>query len=120
MAMTRLLGRAVAIAMVCASVGLLVRAQEASVPDTVKLQQMAARFAPTEIGGDLSSLSPSDRQVLAKLIAASKIIDGLFLRQVWAGKRRDAPRSGRRPHDSRPRAASSLPHQQRSVVAARS
>src|SRR6185295_18668352 len=43
------------------------------------------RFAPTEIVADLSALSPSDRQVLAKLIAASKVIDALFLRQVWAG-----------------------------------
>ena len=46
---------------------------------------MAARFAPTEITADLSELSPSDRQVLAKLVQASKIIDALFLRQVWAG-----------------------------------
>ena len=53
--------------------------------DTAKLQRMAARFAPTEIGADLSALSPSDRQVLAKLVEASKIIDALFLRQVWAG-----------------------------------
>ncbi len=72
-------------AAVCAGVGILIRAQEASVPDTVKLQQMAARFAPTEIGADLSGLSRSDRQLLVKLIEASKIIDALFLRQVWAG-----------------------------------
>jgi hypothetical protein len=65
--------------------GMLVRAQEAPVPGTLKLQQMAARFTPTEIGADLSSLSPSDRQVLAKLIEASRIVDALFLRQVWAG-----------------------------------
>jgi hypothetical protein len=69
----------------CLLGGMLVRAQEASVPGTLKLQQMAARFAPTEIGADLSSFSPSDRQVLAKLIEASRIIDALFLRQVWAG-----------------------------------
>jgi hypothetical protein len=73
-----------AIAAVCA-LGILVRAQEASVPDTLKLQAMTARFAPTEIGADLSTLSAADRQVLAKLIEASKIIDALFLRQVWAG-----------------------------------
>jgi hypothetical protein len=60
-------------------------AQEARVPDTVKLQRMAARFAPTEIGADLSRLPAGDRHVLAKLVAASKIIDALFLRQVWAG-----------------------------------
>src|SRR5205823_503180 len=46
---------------------------------------MAARFAPTDIGADVSTLSPTDRVVLAKLVEASKIIDGLFLRQVWAG-----------------------------------
>ena len=54
-------------------------------PDTARLQQMAARFAPTDIGADLSKLSPADRRVLAKLVEASKIIDALFLRQVWAG-----------------------------------
>ena len=44
-----------------------------------------ARFAPTEIAADLSKLSAADRRVLAKLVEASKIIDALFLRQVWAG-----------------------------------
>ena len=46
---------------------------------------MTARFAPTEITADLSQLSAADRQVLAKLVQASKIMDALFLRQVWAG-----------------------------------
>ena len=59
--------------------------EEKSVPDTLKLQKMAARFAPTDIGADVSTLAPADRRVLAKLVAASKIIDALFLRQVWAG-----------------------------------
>ncbi len=62
-----------------------VRAQESAVPDTAKLQSMAARFAPTNIGADLSKLSDAERRVLAKLVDASKIIDALFLRQVWAG-----------------------------------
>ena len=74
-----------AIATACVLAAMLVRAQEASVPDTLKLQRLAARFAPTEIGADLSRVSPSDRKVLAKLIEASKIIDALFLRQAWAG-----------------------------------
>jgi len=55
------------------------------VPSLPSLQKMAARFAPTDIGADLSKLSDVDRRVLAKLIDASKIIDALFLRQVWAG-----------------------------------
>src|SRR5262245_60167095 len=62
-----------------------VRAQEASVPDAAKLEQMIARFAPTDIGADLSKLSDADRRVIGKLVDASKIIDALFLRQVWAG-----------------------------------
>jgi hypothetical protein len=65
------------------SVGAL--GQEASVSETAKLQKMAARFAPTNIGADLSTLSAADKQVLAKLVEASKIMDALFLRQVWAG-----------------------------------
>src|SRR5439155_5767830 len=60
-------------------------AQEASVSETAKLTKMAARFAPTQISADLSRLSQADRQVLAKLVQASKIIDALFLRQAWAG-----------------------------------
>jgi hypothetical protein len=50
-----------------------------------ELQRKAARFAPTEIGADLSALAPDDRRILAKLIEASTIIDALFLRQVWSG-----------------------------------
>ncbi len=69
----------------CAIAVTLVRGQEASVPDMLELQTMAARFAPTEIGADLSTLSDADRRVLAKLVEASKIIDALFLRQVWVG-----------------------------------
>jgi hypothetical protein len=60
-------------------------AQQSSAPDVQKLQQMTARFAPTEIRADVSKLSAADRQVLAKLVEASKIIDALFLRQVWGG-----------------------------------
>jgi hypothetical protein len=59
--------------------------QEASVSETVRLQKMAARFAPTDIRADLSMLSAADKQVLARLVEASKIMDALFLRQVWAG-----------------------------------
>ena len=61
------------------------RAQERTVPDTARLQQMAARFAPTDIGADLTAVSEGDRRVLAKLVEASTLIDALFLRQVWAG-----------------------------------
>jgi hypothetical protein len=43
------------------------------------------RFAPTQLTADASRLSPGDRQALAKIIAAAKYMDPLFLRQVWPG-----------------------------------
>ena len=54
-------------------------------PSTAQLEKMTSRFIPTEITADVSKLSQADRRVLAKLVEASKIIDGLFLRQVWTG-----------------------------------
>jgi hypothetical protein len=81
---SRLRGGALVL-MLAGSVAAIVRAQENAVPDTQKLQQMAARFAPTDITADLSKLSDADRRVLGKLVEASKIVDALFLRQVWSG-----------------------------------
>jgi hypothetical protein len=54
-------------------------------PETQKLQTMAARFAPVDLTADTSKLPDNERQAVAKLIAASKIFDALFLRQVWEG-----------------------------------
>src|SRR4051795_511631 len=71
-----------AAALAFASLG---RGQGSAAPDTQKLQQMAARFAPTDITADLSKMSDADRRVLAKLVEAAKIVDALFLRQAWAG-----------------------------------
>jgi hypothetical protein len=75
-----------AVALIAAlSVATIAAQDGGSVSETAKLQKMAARFAPTNIGADLSTLSAADKQVLAKLVEASKIMDALFLRQVWAG-----------------------------------
>ncbi|HEX6046088.1 MAG TPA: hypothetical protein VFZ22_16465 [Pyrinomonadaceae bacterium] len=49
------------------------------------LARKIARFAPTELTADVSKLSPKDRQALDKIIAAAKLLDPLFLRQVWSG-----------------------------------
>src|SRR5262249_21727302 len=65
-----------------------------------------ARFAPTDIGADLSKLSDADRRVLAKLVEASQIVDALFLRQGWSGNdgllmqlaRGESPAGRARPH----------------------
>ncbi len=62
-----------------------VSAQETRMPDLSTLLSMTARFAPVEIGADLSSLPANERRALTKLVQAGSIIDGLFLRQVWGG-----------------------------------
>ena len=57
----------------------------AKLPDLPELKRMTARFAPTELRVDTSSLSPGDQKALARLIAASRIIDDLYLTQLWSG-----------------------------------
>jgi len=57
----------------------------ANVPDLAQLDKMIARFKPTELRADVSKLSPGDRQALAKLIEASRVLDDIFLNQLWSG-----------------------------------
>jgi len=49
------------------------------------LTQKKARFVPAPLHGDLSQLSTGDRAALAKLVAAARVIDTLYRRQVWSG-----------------------------------
>ena len=49
------------------------------------LAQKIARFAPTDLTADTARLSAKDRQALTKIIEAAKLLDPLFLRQVWSG-----------------------------------
>ena len=44
-----------------------------------------SRFAPADIGAPIAQLPASERQALAKLVEAARMMDGLFLEQVWAG-----------------------------------
>lgn len=50
-----------------------------------ELAKKVARFAPTTLTADISKLPAKDRQALEKIIAAAKLLDPLFLRQVWSG-----------------------------------
>ena len=50
-----------------------------------ELAKKIARFAPTTLTADVSKLTPKDRQALQKIIEAAKLLDPLFLRQVWNG-----------------------------------
>ena len=56
-----------------------------TVPDLGALRAMTARFAPVDIAADISKVPDGERVALRKLIAASRIVDSLFLRQAWAG-----------------------------------
>jgi hypothetical protein len=74
----------------------------ASMPDAQQLKSMAARFAPVDLGADISGLPANERQALARMVDAARVFDALFLRQVWAGNEpmlmtltRDASEAGR-------------------------
>jgi hypothetical protein len=56
-----------------------------SLPSIREVATMASRFAPADIRADVASLPQSERRALAKLVEAAKLMDSLFLRQVWAG-----------------------------------
>lgn len=56
-----------------------------TVPDLAGLRRAAARFAPVDLKVDLSGLPASERAALARLVEAARLMDALFLRQVWAG-----------------------------------
>ena len=54
-------------------------------PTVAELQRMTARFAPVDIGVDVSALPANERAALARLVDAARIMDAIFLRQVWGG-----------------------------------
>src|SRR5438270_480556 len=56
-----------------------------SLPTLSQLQQMTNRFAPTRLDLDTSQLSAGDRQALAKLIEAGRLLDDVFMQQLWSG-----------------------------------
>ncbi|HEV2828135.1 MAG TPA: hypothetical protein VGW76_11090 [Pyrinomonadaceae bacterium] len=50
-----------------------------------ELAKKISRFAPTVLTANTARLSPGDRKALSKIIEAAKLLDPLFLRQVWSG-----------------------------------
>jgi hypothetical protein len=60
-------------------------AATAAIPDLAQLQKMIARFQPTELRVDVSKLSAGDHQALGKLIEAARILNDVFLTQMWSG-----------------------------------
>ena len=56
-----------------------------SAADLAELNRMSARFAPTEIRVDTSHLSPGDRNALIELVRAARVLDDIFIEQLWSG-----------------------------------
>jgi hypothetical protein len=54
-------------------------------PDLAALKRLEARYAPVDLRVDLGSLPATERLALARIVEAAQVMDGLFLRQVWAG-----------------------------------
>ena len=59
--------------------------ETSSVPNAAELRAMTARFAPVEIAADVPALPANERRALGSLVEAARIMDALFLRQVWSG-----------------------------------
>src|SRR5690242_20078631 len=62
-------------------------AAAALMPDLAHLKQMSARFAPVKLSYDTSKLSPGDQKALAKLVEAARLLNPLFMDQLWSGDR---------------------------------
>src|SRR5579885_2584880 len=60
-------------------------AAPANMPNLAELQRMMARFAPVELRVDTSALSANDRQALLKMIQAARVMNDIFLKQIWSG-----------------------------------
>src|SRR5437660_6695376 len=57
----------------------------ATIPNLDELNRMIARFAPAEITADTSKLAAGDKQALAKLLEAARVINDIFITQLWSG-----------------------------------
>src|ERR1022692_3810549 len=66
---------------------LVLLAAAAVMPDLNQLTQMSARFAPVTLKYDAAGLSAGDRQALPRLVEAARVLNHLFLDQLWSGNR---------------------------------
>src|SRR5262249_25710812 len=56
-------------------------------PTSQELQRMINRFAPTQLIVDTTTLPSGDRKALMKLIETARVINDIFLQQMWSGNR---------------------------------
>ena len=83
-----------ATAALCAAAGCNKKSETASEAETAvpfhhlsadSVKQEIARFAPVEITYDDTILSAAEADALTKLVGAARIMDEIFLTQVWSG-----------------------------------
>jgi hypothetical protein len=53
----------------------------------MNLEDQIKRFAPTEIKANTATLSTGDRKALGILVDAARLMDSIYLEQVWSGNR---------------------------------
>lgn len=70
---------------VLVSGGLAQEVEKGNYPDLKELERMTARFAPTELKVDTSKLSEGDKKALPKLIQAARIMNKIYMKQLWEG-----------------------------------
>src|SRR5512142_2591399 len=58
-----------------------------ALPTAEQLDALAARFAPTPLRVATAKLSAGDRAALPKLIEAARILNDLYMDQLWSGNR---------------------------------
>ncbi|NVI81034.1 hypothetical protein [Janthinobacterium sp. BJB401] len=71
--------------LMAAAVGSACAATPATPATAQQLTSMSARYAPVALTADVKHLSAGDRQAIAKLVEAAKLVDVLQLRQRWSG-----------------------------------
>lgn len=56
-----------------------------ALPNLAELRRMRDRFAPADLRVDTSRLSPGDGKALVKLLDAARVMNDVFLVQLWSG-----------------------------------
>jgi Peptidase family M49 len=82
---SRLFVLIILIAMVISVLAQPKRTPQSISPQADDLSRKIRRFAPTVMTANTARLSPGDRKALQKIIAAAKLYDHLYLRQIWSG-----------------------------------
>src|SRR6266550_3235074 len=63
----------------------LANPQRSTQSDISSLNTKIRRFAPTIMTANTARLSPNDRKALQWIIAAAKLFDPMYRRQIWSG-----------------------------------